>query len=114
MNDVMKKLEGKGCDISGAMERFLNDEDFYMSCLQRVVHDESFDKLKAALENHSIQEAFDAAHTLKGVLANMGLTPMYDTVVKIVEPLRAGTDEGLMPYYDVLIKQNEELKSFIQ
>ena len=44
----------------------------------------------------------------------MGLTPMYDTVVKIVEPLRAGTDEGLMPYYDVLIKQNEELKSFIQ
>lgn len=32
--------------------------------------------------------AFEAAHTLKGVVGNMGLTPLYQAVCEIVEPLR--------------------------
>ena len=36
--------------------------------------------------------AFEAAHTLKGVTGNMGLTPLYDAVCTIVEPLRTGED----------------------
>ncbi len=38
--------------------------------------------------------AFEAAHTLKGVAGNLGLTPLYEAVCAIVEPLRsrAGAD----------------------
>ena len=32
----------------------------------------------------------------------MGITPMFDTVEKIVEPLRAGINDGLMPVYEEL------------
>ena len=39
--------------------------------------------------------AFEAAHTLKGVTGNMGLTPLYDAVCTIVEPLRTGRTGGL-------------------
>lgn len=40
----------------------------------------------------------------------MGLTPLYDTVVEIVEPLRAGNAQGLMPLYDKLLAQRDELR----
>jgi HPt (histidine-containing phosphotransfer) domain-containing protein len=34
--------------------------------------------------------AFDSAHELKGVLANMGLTPLWEDACALVEPLRVG------------------------
>ncbi|MDY6296345.1 MAG: Hpt domain-containing protein, partial [Schwartzia succinivorans] len=50
--------------------------------------------------------AFRHAHTLKGLTANMGLTPLYDLVVKIVEPLREGNCKPeLKKIYDELMEQ---------
>ena len=45
---------------------------------------------RQALKDKDYGEAFTAAHTLKGVTANMGLTPLFDRVCAIVEPLRLG------------------------
>ena len=44
----------------------------------------------------------------------MGITPMFETVVKIVEPLRAGKNDGLMPVYEELLDEREHLRSIIQ
>ena len=79
-----------------------------------VVEDESFDGLKEALAADERKKAFDCAHTLKGVFANMGITPMFETVVKIVEPLRAGKNDGLMLVYEELLDEREHLRSIIQ
>ena len=94
MCEVLEKLRAWGCDLDGALERFLGDEELYKSCLPMVAEDESFDGLKEALAEDERKKAFDCAHTLKGVFANMGITPMFDTVEKIVEPLRAGINDG--------------------
>ena len=76
-----------------------------------VAEDESFDGLKEALAEDERKKAFDCAHTLK---ANMGITPMFDTVEKIVEPLRAGINDGLMPVYEELSREREHLRSIIR
>ena len=102
MCEVLEKLRAWGCDLDGALERFLGDED------------ESFDGLKEALAEDERKKAFDCAHTLKGVFANMGITPMFDTVEKIVEPLRAGINDGLMPVYEELSREREHLRSIIR
>ena len=44
----------------------------------------------------------------------MGITPMFDTVEKIVEPLRAGINDGLMPVYEELSREREHLRSIIR
>lgn len=110
---MIEELRSWGCDIDDAMTRFLDDEDFYITCLYTMVQDTAYEKLGEALKNGDSKEAFEQAHTLKGVLSNMGLTPIYEIVVRLVEPLRAGNSENLMPIYEELIAANERLKDII-
>lgn len=114
MSKILDELRNWGCDVENALERFVGDEDLYVMCLNTVLMDKSFEGLAEALRGNSIQEAFDYAHTLKGVLANMGLTPMYDITVKIVEPLRVGDSNNLMPIYEELLNAKAVLASIME
>lgn len=96
MDRKLERLRDWGCDVDGALERMLDDEEFYLECLSMLMEDEGFDALSAALEQGDASTAFDRAHALKGVLANLGLTPLFEQVEKIVEPLRAGIMDGLL------------------
>lgn len=108
MNKVCSELKNWGCDIEPALHRCLDDEDFYLKLLKTVKIDPSFEKLGTTLEAGDITQSFDLSHTLKGTLSNMGLTPLYDLVVQIVEPLRAGNIQGLaMPYLKLTAKKDE-------
>ena len=48
------------------------------------------------------------------MLGNLGLDPMYRQIVLIVEPLRAGSAEGLLPLVDTLIGQKAELDALLK
>lgn len=85
---VLKKL---GCNsIEATKARFLNDRGFFLEIVDEMLEDPGFERLGEQLEAHQVKPAFETAHMLKGVIANCGVTPMLDSVVKIVEPLRSG------------------------
>jgi HPt (histidine-containing phosphotransfer) domain-containing protein len=113
MDNLLRDLDDWGCDIDGAMERFLGETDLYENCLETVAEDNAFIALGEALKDGNATEAFEQAHTLKGVLANLGLTPMYDIVVQLVEPLRVGYVENLSGIYEELLSANENLKELL-
>lgn len=113
MKSELIVLENAGCDIDGALERFLQDEEFYMECYQEMLNDKVFEQLGEALEGKQFTEAFDHAHTIKGVVANMGITPIYDLIVQIVEPLRQEKNENLISVYCELMKKREEFKKVV-
>ncbi len=113
MSELINELRKRGCDIDGTMGRFLDDEEFYGQCYAQVMVDDNYKRLKDALAQDNTVEAFEAAHSLKGVIANMGITPMYDVVVDIVEPLRAGNSAGLMPICDKLLAMREEYAALV-
>lgn len=94
MDRKIEELREWGCDIDNTMERMLFDKEFYLECLTDIPNDPNFSRLSNALVKQDVTAAFDGAHTLKGVFINLGLTPMYNKVVEIVEPLRAGKTEG--------------------
>lgn len=114
MNETLAKLEKWGCDVKGSMERMVDDEDLLLTCIKMVPDDESFTALGKALESGTAEEAFDCAHTIKGITANTGVIPLYEIVVDIVEPLRKGNKEGLMPIYEKLMKKCNELKELLK
>ena len=112
--DIFRELKNWGCDVDGAMERFLEDEELYVSCLQMMVSDANFEKLGTALKEKAVEQAFDASHTLKGVFANLGLTPIFLLVEQIVEPLRKGVAENLWEPYEELLNGREQLKRILE
>lgn len=105
--DMLEELEKLGCDMEGAMERFLNDEDFYRECFEKVLEDPGFNSLGEALREKDVQRAFESAHALKGVLANLGLTSLYNIIVEIVNPLREEKTDGLLFSYERLLQERE-------
>lgn len=113
MNALIEELKNRGCDIEGAMSRFLNDEAFYLRCYKIVMEDKNFDKLKTSLENGEVTNAFEAVHSLKGVVANMGISPMYDIIVEMVDPLRQGSAEGLMPKCEQLLEMKDSFSKLM-
>ena len=87
MHVILGHLKAWGCDIDGALARFMGDERLYVHCLKLFANDENFVLLEQRLSEHG-SGAFEHAHTLKGVAANMGLTPLYAALCEVVESLR--------------------------
>src|SRR5574344_2107018 len=97
--------------MKGAADRFLHDETFYLDCLVQALNDVNFEYLGNALKQKQTNTAFDAAHSLKGVIGNMGLTPLYQPLIEIVEILRKGSLVGTSELYQkILIERNRFLK----
>jgi HPt (histidine-containing phosphotransfer) domain-containing protein len=96
------------------MPRFLNSVEFYCRLLSTVPSDKAFIRLGENLKKKDAKAAFEDAHELKGVLANMGLSPMYEVTCRIVEPLRAGRYEGLDADYATLMEELAKLEAIIK
>lgn len=113
-NDIIRALTSRGCDIEGALPRFIDNRDFYCRMLEQVPREENFSKLGAALDAGDVTAAFEAAHTIKGVMGNMGLTPMYEEVCYIVESLRNGRLDNMQEHYQALSRLKEELETLLK
>lgn len=113
MGTLIEEIRAYGADVDGALERFLDDEDLYEKCLLTFVDDESFAGLKEALDGKDYEQAFNCAHTLKGVAANLGLTPLYEAIVGIVEPLRGKDYSNLDSQYAVVAEAYEVFKNLM-
>lgn len=94
MMDAKEFLAACGGDYEGTMRRLMGNEMLFYRLLPKVFRDENFQKLEDALTLGDMDAAFDAAHTLKGVSGNLGLTSLYDAVCEIVEPLRRKAPEA--------------------
>lgn len=85
---VIECYEKIGGDYENAMSRFKN-EALIKRFLPMFLSDPSFNELTAALEKGNAVTAFRAAHTLKGVTANLSLAKLNSVSVEITEILRA-------------------------
>ena len=66
-------------------------------------------ELKKALANDDLDKAFQAAHALKGVLANLSLTPLFDIDFEITELLRNRTKMDYSEYLEKYENKHSEL-----
>ena len=107
---LYKDLEKWGCDVPGAKERF-DDDELFATCINLFLEDENLKKLNEEIENNDCQEAFNAAHTIKGVSANLGLTPIYDAVSDVVQELR---EDKLESSRALIPKLNSEMEKMIE
>ena len=88
---VEECYEKMGGDYADVTSRLRTDERIKRFLL-KVVDDASFNNLCENLAAHNIEEAFRAAHTLKGVCSNLSLTMLFHSASAITEVLRGKTE----------------------
>lgn len=82
-------ISGGGYD--DALKRLMR-ESFMVHFLREFTADPSMSQLNAAMGAEDYKQAFAAAHTLKGVTANLSLVSLNQSAVEITEMLRNSTD----------------------
>lgn len=104
-------LEQHGFDVNGTMKRFLNNEQLYKKCLRKFLDDESMEKLKTACDTGNVQEAFKAAHTMKGFISNLGMEKLHQLLIPMVEKLREGKllEQGEVEQLEEVYREMYEL-----
>lgn len=106
-----EKLAAYGVDVPVTMERLGNSEDLYLSCLDLFIKDGNMQGLGEALEQGDLKKGFEAAHALKGVSANLGLQPFYETICRIVEPLRSTDAQAdYKTMYEEVLREKEKVE----
>jgi HPt (histidine-containing phosphotransfer) domain-containing protein len=98
---TLDALRDWGADVDTGLSRCMNNEDFYLRMVDRAKGEEGFATLPAAIAEGRLHDAFEAAHSLKGVLGNLALTPLFAPVSEITELLRSETDTD----YSALLPQ---------
>jgi len=108
---TIEKLREWGANVDEALERCLNNEAFYLRLVDKALQDPHFDRLKEAVGSGDLDGAFEAAHALKGVMANLALTPILTPVREMTELLRSRTQADYAPFLDTIDKEKASLLS---
>lgn len=106
---TIEKLNAFGADTTEGLGRCFGNEVFYLKLVATIPSESNFDKLKNALEAGNLEDAFLAAHALKGVLGNLSLTPLYTKIVEITELLRNKAATDYTPLLADILAKKEEL-----
>lgn len=93
--------EAMGADYDAVLGR-LRKEDRILKYLLKFLDDPSLEALRQSLKAGNAEEAFRAAHTLKGVGQNLSLDKIYTTSSTMAEILRGGSLEGTAPLLERL------------
>lgn len=83
-------MGGNYADVEGR----LRTEERIKKFVLRVLNDSSYELLCTSLETHNMQEAFRAAHTIKGICQNLSLDRLYESSNNLAELLRNREDYG--------------------
>lgn len=106
---TIAQLQSWGADTQDALRRCLNNESFYLSLVRRAMQDASFEALPAAVCGGELDKAFELAHALKGMTANLSLTPVLRPLQEITELLRNKTATDYTPLLEELAAKRQEL-----
>lgn len=104
VDDWCGTLRGQGVNVDKALVRMKGNETAYREFLIEFFDDPDFDSLEEAVKAGDVWAAFDYAHGLKGMAANLGLDEICRRLNVLVEILRAGSLDGTVEAYEELAK----------
>ena len=106
---TLDELRSFGAKVDEGLERCMNNEEFYMKMVGKCLDDPKFADLGSALKAGDLDDAFEQAHAIKGVVSNLSLTPLQEKVEEITELLRARTQMDYTEIYDSIMHIRDDI-----
>ena len=110
---VKECYEQMGADYEGVLGR-LRSEALIKKFAKKFLDDGSYASLKKGLDEQNGEEAFRAAHTLKGVCQNLGFDNLYEVSFDITEKLRGRDTDGCEELFAKVTEQYEKTTDAIR
>ena len=110
---TLETLKEYGADTEEALARCMNNADFYLKLVGKSLDDKNYDRLKEKIREKNFEEAFAAAHALKGLVTNLSLTPLAEPIIEITESLRAREDRDYSTLLSAMDEQLAKLKALV-
>ena len=104
---TIDSLREYGANVEEGLARCMGKEEFYLMLVKKAAEDEKLIQLEKQLAENDLDGAFETAHALKGIAANLSLDPLTKPVSEMTELLRIRTDTD---YSSLLAKATEELE----
>lgn len=98
-----------GSDFEGVLGR-MGSEGMVKRFALKFLDDPSYSNLVKAVEEQNAEEAFRAAHTLKGICLNLGLDRLYKVSAELTEKLRG---KELVDYEEAYREVQKEYQNTI-
>lgn len=95
------------------LQRFGGSQAIVKKFAIKFLDDPSFTDMKKAVAEKNVEDAFRAAHTLKGVCLNLGFSDLYHTSYDITEIFRAGTFEGAEELMEAMDDQYQTIQDAV-
>ena len=95
---TIESLSQYGATVDEGLQRCVNNEQLYLTLVNRFLDQNTFPDLKAAIQANDLEKAFHIAHSLKGVIGNLSLSPLYDVIYQMTELLRNRTEMDYSDY----------------
>jgi len=110
---VRECYEKIGSDFDKVLER-MGSEALVKRFAIKFLEDKSFEELTESLKEKDGECAFRAAHTLKGVCANLGLDRLYEADSELTEKLRGREElyQKVAEVYETTVTVLKELDNF--
>lgn len=86
LQECYAALDGDFAGVSGR----LPSEKFIQKYVLKFLDDGSYELLLRSMEEENWEEAFRAAHTIKGVCQNLSIQKLQDSSSRLCESLRNG------------------------
>ena len=106
---VKECYESMESDYEGVIGR-IGSEGLVKRFVLKFLDDPSYLNLEKAIQEQNAEEAFRAAHTLKGICLNLGFDRLYKVSAELTEKLRGSDLNG---YEAVYGKVQDEYKNTI-
>ena len=103
-NEVMAYV-----NLAEGMGRVRNNAKLFKRMLGMYLAGKEFAQMDDALAGGQLVEAADAAHAIKGMSGNLGLTAVFETSTKMMNELRGGNFDqaSYASYKDACVKTRE-------
>lgn len=112
--NVKECYQSMEADYEDVMRRLVNEERV-KKFLGKLLEDRSFLNLTEAMAEGDMERAFQAAHSLKGISLNMGITPLAESSSALTEVLRAREmNEEIAPLFEKTRKNYEDMAAAVR
>lgn len=87
--EFLGQLEASGVQVRQALDRFMGNEELFLSFLAKLPGRMGFEEMLQALEEENEDIFYLRVHDLKGMAGNLGLVPVQDCTQAILVEFRA-------------------------